>query len=365
MLANEDRSPTNADWQARRPNAGTAVAHAQQGGLIGLVPASVGLFVIDVDPDSSPAVHDRLHDALDAPLTNVVTPTTGRHLYFHSGETVAHEAVRLKNATLHQAGTYVVLWSPAAAALALTRYSNRGRLSPYALLPQGTKDRENDNDETEGSVRVNVEQHCAQVVVVHARKTGWQRVIATSTDGNRKAIVRLQQYEPTKRPPPDGLWRRRPALCEPTYIDATATRCGWHRITALEGQSPEHAAMSVAWHSRTLDRPAGAARDGRTAIIWLEGKPNNGDPLGNLQLAREMARTFLLGHTYNSTISQKAGNGKEHDEARWTGLLGLAMDEEHNLGRLTWTPWELDEDPYAVEQLRKVCDKAKRILDTR
>ena len=55
VLCNPDKCAIAVAWQKKKPALRTVLAHARGGGLIGLVPASVGCVVIDIDEGGTAA----------------------------------------------------------------------------------------------------------------------------------------------------------------------------------------------------------------------------------------------------------------------------------------------------------------------
>ena len=92
VLCAPDKRPCASAWQdeANRPTAEQTVAHTAAGGLVGVIPGSVGLVVVDVDTDGAgsdvPAsmIHRRglVEQAIGEPLATVPTPSGGGHMLY-------------------------------------------------------------------------------------------------------------------------------------------------------------------------------------------------------------------------------------------------------------------------------------------
>ena len=49
VLCWDDKRPVAGAWQQTRPELTAVKAHAEAGGLVGVIPASLGCFVVDID----------------------------------------------------------------------------------------------------------------------------------------------------------------------------------------------------------------------------------------------------------------------------------------------------------------------------
>ena len=127
-------------------------AHVKTGGLVGLVPGSLGLLVVDVDTakdsDTTPMA-DREAAGIDAcgePLARNGTPRGGVHLWYRAPEEGARNA-KWKYGDIRCSAGYVVLWEPETAVRALSEApaADRADLSklPKKPPPQGSPDSEN------------------------------------------------------------------------------------------------------------------------------------------------------------------------------------------------------------------------------
>ena len=80
--------------------------------------------------------------------------------------------------------------------------------------------------------------------------------------------------------------------------------------------------------------------------MWLETKNRETDALGDLKGARTAARRRVLGETTTTATEASVATGNRI--------------EEHLLWKLTYTPWEIEADPYALARLRTAEDELRR-----
>ena len=110
-----DKSPVRGwSWRRRRSLAAT-IAHVERGGLIGIVPASLGLSVLDVDQGDCWELQ-----TLYPPLAAIPSNKPGRwHLYYHDTEARGNYKWEALGAggEIRSGNGYVVLWERGADSL--------------------------------------------------------------------------------------------------------------------------------------------------------------------------------------------------------------------------------------------------------
>ena len=125
-------------WQLpqNRPTRQQTLEHLASGGLLGLLPASIGLVVVDIDE----AVKDGLANWIDRypPLGDIPSQKPGRtHLYYSSGIPyhnrqqfqLRHYGISLEIRSRHG---FVILWDPEAVAEIV---AERSMSAPPGVLP--------------------------------------------------------------------------------------------------------------------------------------------------------------------------------------------------------------------------------------
>ena len=129
-------------------------------------------------------------------------------------------------------------------------------------------------------------------------------------------------------------------------MELRTNRSGWHQISVVESNEPGRIELTASWHGRSLPRPGRSRDGGRTAFTWLETKNRETDALGDLEGARTAARRRVLGDTTTTATEASVATGNRI--------------EEHLLWKLTYTPWEIEADPYALARLRTAEDELRR-----
>lgn len=148
VLCTQDKRPLVSGWQdeANRPDTARAVAHVASGGLVGLIPGSVGLVAVDVDTDAAGSdlnatMHMRrgvVERLMGEPLATVPTRRQGGHMLYRAPD---GEVGNLKWTYGDVRGTrgYCIVWR---ADRWLAAISAKGAAEPknVALLPSGRGD---------------------------------------------------------------------------------------------------------------------------------------------------------------------------------------------------------------------------------
>ena len=107
------KAPLDEHWQTKR----ITRQEALQAPLLGLVPATAGFVVVDVDTDHSEPVDnlcEAVEESLGAPACVITTPSGGKHLYYRKGsETIPNSAWKLRGergGEIRADNGFVVLW---------------------------------------------------------------------------------------------------------------------------------------------------------------------------------------------------------------------------------------------------------------
>lgn len=114
VLCGQDKGPLAQSWWLRRPGINQTLAHAARGGLLGLVPSSLGLVVVDVDMGGAVAGREA-EAAVGRPLAVVASRRSANlHLYYPSGrgEMNAQWRTASGGGDIRGGWGYVVLWDP-------------------------------------------------------------------------------------------------------------------------------------------------------------------------------------------------------------------------------------------------------------
>ena len=118
VLCHGDKRPLSREWQKKRPGCSEVKAHAEAGGLVGVIPASLGCVVVDVDEGGQGGV-DAVVGACGVPLTVTGTRSGGHHVWYRSeGGEVGNRKWVLDapscGGDIRGSNGFVVLWDPAA-----------------------------------------------------------------------------------------------------------------------------------------------------------------------------------------------------------------------------------------------------------
>ena len=124
----EDKHPIESEWEKHPADRARVLAHARGGGLIGLIPGSLGLLVVDVDVDKTGTPEARRAQcktggeaalaALGEPLAKHWTRSWGAHLWYRAPEGEVRNQ-KWDRGDIRGSRGFVVLWDPAAAVRAL------------------------------------------------------------------------------------------------------------------------------------------------------------------------------------------------------------------------------------------------------
>ena len=119
VLCNRDKHPLTRAWQKTGAPLVAAQRHRDEGGLVGLVPASVGAVVIDVDTGGAEA-GDAVVALLGAPIVRVPTRRPGgEHVWYRCREAADVRNGAWRDGDIRGGHGYVIAWTPASIAEAL------------------------------------------------------------------------------------------------------------------------------------------------------------------------------------------------------------------------------------------------------
>lgn len=107
VIVDSDKKPTRRRWHRRRPKPERIVRHIKGGGYIGIIPASIGAAVLDVD-DGDPSKLMSLYP----PSVVTSSPSGGKHLWFHTEKRHRPRTWEMHGCSgdLVCDDSYVVLW---------------------------------------------------------------------------------------------------------------------------------------------------------------------------------------------------------------------------------------------------------------
>ena len=141
VLCRGDKRPLSAGWQKKRPGFEAVKRHAEAGGLVGVIPASLGCVVVDVDEGGAAGV-EALRGVLGEPIVTVGTRGGGFHLWYPApaGE-IGNRKWGLPNAAGDIRGSrgFVVCWDPAEIVAGLSL--NREVDPPNLAAPETDRER--------------------------------------------------------------------------------------------------------------------------------------------------------------------------------------------------------------------------------
>lgn len=143
----------------------------------------------------------------------------------------------------------------------------------------------------------------------------------------------------------------------PVTATLRATRTGWHSLQCVRGAAPGTTAVVAIWRTEQLTRPQ---REEGVDAVWLRATDGAGDDAEMMEIARDLARYFVLGWTESeTTVLGKKLAERRHEP--YPTLIELARKEEPQLCRLAFQPAEMSAGERAT--IAGIGRRALRILD--
>ncbi len=110
VLAASDKSPVSKGWQRNRPSFEEVERHATGGGLVGVIPVSLGTLVVDVDQGGDAGVAEAVK-VLGQPIVQTRTRRDGgAHLWYRAAGEVPNR--KWERGDVRGSAGYVILWEP-------------------------------------------------------------------------------------------------------------------------------------------------------------------------------------------------------------------------------------------------------------
>ena len=140
VIVGPDKRPIGRGWQKTRPRFAAVEAHEGRGGLVGVIPGSLGCVVVDVDRGGQGGV-DAVVRACGAPLTIAGTRGGGSHLWYRApvGE-VGNRKWALGTPSyggdIRGSNGFVVLWDPVTVVDGLAANFTAGQPPSLDALPK-------------------------------------------------------------------------------------------------------------------------------------------------------------------------------------------------------------------------------------
>ena len=124
---NKRKAVPVAGWKEKRPDWEAVASRIDGGGRVGLIPASVGLIVVDVDTDhqwGAAQLADYVRERIGAPICAVGTRSGGLHMYYRAPEgaeigNITWRVDGVGGGEIRHAAGFVRLYEPDAVAAAL------------------------------------------------------------------------------------------------------------------------------------------------------------------------------------------------------------------------------------------------------
>ena len=139
VLVRTNKRPIAKGWQTTWPDLAHVERHARGDGLIGVVPASVGCFVVDVDEGSKAGV-ETVRTALGDPVAVIATRRPGGfHAWYRAPEgEVGNQKWSLDGAAgdIRGSAGYAILWDARAVADGLAQHFDDAQLADPGRLPR-------------------------------------------------------------------------------------------------------------------------------------------------------------------------------------------------------------------------------------
>ena len=258
VLATADKRPIAREWQKMRPELAAVTAHAKAGGLVGVIPASLGCFVLDVDEGGTSGV-EALQEALGAPITVIATRREdGYHVWHRAPDgTVGNQKWQLNGAAgdIRGSAGFVVLWDAPKLTDALARYFEDAAPADPNKVPRwtnGTRGPEAVRNAPVGTRNDTLFREATCVIRAAARDAGlpaWEveatlasaeRTATGDDDEFKRSVIRLAAL------PPHEYDRKRQAEAKRLHVrvgtlddDVRAARASTSGDNALQGRALE------------------------------------------------------------------------------------------------------------------------------
>ena len=109
VICDDDANADRTDWRQQRPTTAAAADHYNRGGVLGLVPASLHLVAVTLDPGTGCTAGDMLHDAMCEDPVLLVIHGGERQLYYRAGADAPGEPGRWRHGRIMHEGGYLIL----------------------------------------------------------------------------------------------------------------------------------------------------------------------------------------------------------------------------------------------------------------
>ena len=301
VLCDQRKVPTADGWQLEenRPDAAQAVAHAAAGGLVGVIPASVGLVAIDVDTDAAGTDliatmklrRGVVERHIGEPLATVPTRSGGGHMLYRVPDGPVGNRRWLYGDIRGSAG-FCVIWQ-ADRWLAASSAAPAAEPVDVALLPvhDAAACRNGNGDVPPAAGRNDALSRAAFKRAADAVRTGQPAVFddlrKDALDAGlpekevdytiRKAVEAAEKkIEPTSgapKPPP-VIRLRRGADIVPRHVPwLWRKRFAKGEVTLLDGDPGAGKSLIAATFAAAVTRgtafPDGQLPDGKGTVVWL------------------------------------------------------------------------------------------------
>ncbi len=141
VIATADKQPISRKWQKTRPDFSKVERHVKGGGLVGVIPASLGCFVVDIDQGGENGL-EAVRGVLGKPVAVIATQRPGS---FHAWYRAAAGDIGNRKWSLGDAGGdirgsrgFVVLWDAATLADGLAQHFDDAQPADPGRLPRPT-----------------------------------------------------------------------------------------------------------------------------------------------------------------------------------------------------------------------------------
>ena len=141
VLVGPDKRPLSKAWQKTRPDFSNVEGHAEGGGLVGVIPASLKCFVVDIDEGGENGV-EAVRGVLGEPVGVIATQRPGGfHAWYRApADKIGNRKWKLDGAAgdIRGSAGYAILWDPAKLANGLARHFDDAQPADPGKLPRPT-----------------------------------------------------------------------------------------------------------------------------------------------------------------------------------------------------------------------------------